>query len=58
MRITGVLSKTVPWEEFARFYYKNFKSNRGAPTKNARIVPGVIITKHIMKTDDRISLNH
>ena len=26
-----VLSKIVPWEEFARLYYKNFKSNRGAP---------------------------
>ena len=34
-------------------YYKNFKSNRGAPTKDARLVLGVIIIKHIMKTDDR-----
>src|SRR5690554_2856511 len=48
-----VLSKIVPWEEFARLYYKNFKSNRGAPTKDARLVQGVIIIKHIMKTDDR-----
>ncbi len=48
-----VLSKIVPWEEFARLYYKNFKSNRGAPTKDAGLVPGVIIIKHIMKTDDR-----
>ena len=48
-----VLSKIVPWEEFARLYYKNFKSNRGAPTKDARLVLGVIIIKHIMKTDDR-----
>jgi len=23
----------VPWEEFARLYYKNFKSNRGPPPK-------------------------
>ncbi|WP_436418106.1 transposase [Petrimonas sulfuriphila] len=29
------------------------KSNRGAPTKDARLVLGVIIIKHIMKTDDR-----
>ncbi|SEA50551.1 Transposase domain, partial [Porphyromonadaceae bacterium KH3R12] len=47
------LSKIVPWEEFARLYYKNFKSNRGAPTKDARLVLGVVIIKHIMKTDDR-----
>jgi len=26
-----VLSKIVPWEEFARLYYKNFKSTLGAP---------------------------
>jgi IS5 family transposase len=32
-----VLSKIVLWEEFARLYYKNFKSNRGAPTKDARL---------------------
>src|SRR5690606_14751918 len=48
-----ILSKIVPWEEFARLYYKNFKSNRGAPTKDARLVLGVIIIKHIMKSDDR-----
>lgn len=48
-----VLSKIVPWEEFARLHYKNFKSNRGAPTKDARLVLGVTIIKHIMKTDDR-----
>ena len=48
-----VLSKIVPWEDFAQLYYKNFKSNRGAPTKDARLVLGVIIIKHIMKSDDR-----
>jgi hypothetical protein len=35
-----VLSKIVPQEEFARLYYKNFKSKRGAPTKDAGLVPG------------------
>ena len=48
-----VLSKIVPWDEFARLYHKNFKSNGGAPTKDARLVLGVIIIKHILKTDDR-----
>ncbi|HCB88566.1 MAG TPA: hypothetical protein DEP71_04680 [Porphyromonadaceae bacterium] len=37
-----VLSKIVPLEEFAQPYYKNFKSNRGATTNDARLVPGVI----------------
>lgn len=48
-------SKVVPWEEFARLYYKNFKSNRGTPAKDARWywVLGVIIIKHILKLDDR-----
>jgi hypothetical protein len=36
-----------------RHYYKNFKSNRSAPTKDARLVLGVIIIKHIMKTVER-----
>jgi len=49
----GCSIQKVPWEELARLYYKNFKSNRGAPTKDARLVLGVIIIKHIMKTDDR-----
>jgi len=49
----GCSIKKVPWEEFARLYYKNFKSNRGTPTKDARLVLGMIIIKHIMKTDDR-----
>lgn len=35
-----VLSKIVLWEEFSRLYYKNFKSKRGAPTKDAGLVPG------------------
>ena len=48
-----VLSKIVPWEEFSRLYYKNFRSNRGAPTKDARLVLGVIVIKHIIKADDR-----
>ena len=33
--------------------YKNFKSNRGAPSKDTRLVLEVIIIKHIMKADDR-----
>ena len=47
-----VLSKVIPWEKFAELYYKNFPSRRGAPTKDARMVLGVVIIKHMMKLDD------
>jgi len=48
-----VLSNIVPWEEFVRLYHKYFKSNRGVPTKDTRLVLGVIIIKHIQKLVDR-----
>lgn len=47
-----VMSQTIPWDEFARAYQKNFKSRRGAPTIDARIVLGVVIIKHLLKLDD------
>ncbi len=47
-----VLSKVIPWDKFAELYYKNFPSRRGAPTKDARMVLGVVIIKHMMKLDD------
>ena len=48
-----VMSQTIPWDEFARAYQKNFKSRRGAPTIDARIVLGVVIIKHLLKLDDQ-----
>lgn len=47
-----VLSGVIPWDKFAELYYKNFPSRRGAPTKDARLVLGVVIIKHMMKLDD------
>lgn len=47
-----VLSKVIPWDKFAELYYKNFPSRRGAPTKDARMVLGVVIIKHMLKLDD------
>lgn len=47
-----ILSQVIPWDLFAKEYYKNFKSNRGAPTKDARLVLGVVIIKHYLKLDD------
>jgi len=47
-----VLSSVIPWDKFAELYYKNFPSRRGAPTKDARMVLGVVIIKHMLKLDD------
>lgn len=47
-----VLSRMIPWDKFAELYYKNFPSRRGAPTKDARMVLGVVIIKHMLKLDD------
>jgi hypothetical protein len=47
-----ILSSVIPWDRFADLYYRNFKTNRGAPTKDARLVLGVIIIKHMLKLDD------
>jgi transposase, IS5 family len=47
-----VMSQIIPWDLFAKEYYKNFKTNRGAPTKDARLVLGVVIIKHLLKLDD------
>jgi len=47
-----VLSSVIPWDKFAELYYKNFPYRRGAPTKDARMVLGVVIIKHMLKLDD------
>lgn len=47
-----LLSMVIPWDSFADLYYRNFKTNRGAPTKDARLVLGVVIIKHMLKLDD------
>lgn len=47
-----ILSRVIPWDKFAELYYKNFPSRRGAPTKDARMVLGVVIIKHMLKLDD------
>jgi hypothetical protein len=44
-----VLSQVITWDKFAELYYKNFPSRRGAPTKDVRMVLGVVIIKHMLK---------
>ncbi len=49
-----VLLKIVLWEEFAGFITRTSKATVVyVPTKDARLVLGVIIIKHIMKTVER-----
>ena len=48
-----IMAGIIPWDTFAREYYKHFKTNRGAPTLDARLVLGVVIIKHVMKLDDQ-----
>jgi len=47
------LSQIIDWDKIAGLYAKNFPSNRGAGTIDARIVIGALIIKHIEGKDDR-----
>ncbi|MCE5175156.1 MAG: transposase [Bacteroidales bacterium] len=38
--------------QVSELYYKNFPFRRGAPTKDARMVLGVVIIKHMLKLDN------
>lgn len=46
-------SQLVDWDKIARLYAKNFPSNRGAKTIDARIVIGALLIKHLEDKDDR-----
>ena len=47
------LSQVVPWDELAESYYQAFTSQRGRPTKDARLVIGAVIIKHKLCLSDR-----
>ncbi len=47
------LSEVVPWDELAASYYQAFTSQRGRPTKDARLVIGAVILKHKLCLSDR-----
>ncbi len=47
------LSQIVPWDELAESYYQAFTSQRGRPTKDARLVIGAVIIKHKLCLSDR-----
>ena len=47
-----VLSQLLPWDDMASIYYRKMSTNKGAPGKNARLVIGAIIIKHMEKLSD------
>lgn len=52
MTVGKFFNKIVFCKEISRLYYKNLKSDRKCITKEARLVQGVIINKHIMEFKD------
>mgnify|MGYP000856282322 CR=1 FL=1 len=47
------MAKMLDWDKLAEVYAKNFSSNMGASSIDARIVIGALIIKHLEKKDDR-----
>ena len=47
------LSNTVPWDELAAIYHQSMDKDKGAPIKDARLVIGALIIKHMLGLDDR-----
>jgi hypothetical protein len=47
-----ILSQLIPWDHMAMIYYRKMSVQKGAPSKNARLVIGAIIIKHKMKLSD------
>ena len=46
------LSKSIPWDDLARGYYKCLSSDKGRPAKDARLVIGAVILKHKLTLSD------
>jgi len=48
-----ILANKLPWDEMAKIYYRSLSSGMGAPAKDARLVIGALIIKHMLGLDDR-----
>jgi len=48
-----ILSEKLPWDEMAKIYYNSLHPGKGAPAKDARLVIGALIVKHMLGLDDR-----
>ncbi len=47
------LAESLPWDSLADIYYKSMSKKMGAPTIDGRIVIGAMVIKHLLKLDDR-----
>ena len=47
------LADKLPWDELAKIYHRSLCTYMGAPAKDARLVIGALIIKHILSLDDR-----
>jgi len=48
-----ILAEKLPWDELADIYYHSLHPTKGAPAKDARLVIGALIIKHMLGLDDR-----
>ena len=44
-----VLADYIQWDDFAVYYYSKMDKDTGAPSKDARMVLGALIIKHLCK---------
>jgi len=49
----AVMALQLPWDELSVIYYKSLSQTRGARAKDARLVIGALIVKHMLGLDDR-----
>lgn len=48
-----LLAAQLPWDELSTIYYKSLSTTKGAKAKDARLVIGALIVKHMLGLDDR-----
>ena len=47
------LAESLPWDSLADIYYKSMSKKMGTPTIDGRIVIGAMVIKHLLKLDNR-----
>jgi hypothetical protein len=48
-----LMAAQLPWDELSVIYYKTLSPTKGAGAKDARLVIGALIIKHMLGLDDR-----
>ena len=52
-----VLADYIQWDDFAVYYYSKMDKHTGAPSKDARMVLGALIIKHLCKLSDESTIS-